>query len=706
MATFLEIATPLIQRGIPVIPVAPHDKAGVLTDQFAHATTDLAQIAQWNSENPNFNVGCVGKPDGIVVLDCDVSGLKRRIENETGHRFPSTLTVRSAGKGCDHLYFKQTDVSRELGNQSSRGLFDLQSADKYVVGPGSRLGNGKTYDITDDSPIADFPDWLENWITAFADIPKRPANGNVTLPVHEDFDLDEFLDFFGISGRQSGDWFVTDLCPVAMHKHEQSVRTGFFWDGTSLGWHCFASGCEGSTMSIGQVIKFLNQKKGEPYTGAIWNDPDDDVSDFAEAVDAGVAMPELISEQPNGKPAAFDMIEPAVKGTDLLAFPEECMYGELGVLAKQMHVPHGLAYPALIGSYSIKPDADEMWDTRINVYVCLITQVGGGKNEAIRRSREILRLRKIEEWVPAAPSGARNLMTLIGDKTSGKRNKEIIPGPRKILLLTNEMSDVLKPAGLDNSNLASRLCDLWDENVFILPTRERNITADCRLSWIGGVPATAEKPDRFTSLFNEETSHGLYDRLILGYSAAKFNYRKWSPPSSPEETISAGADYCAAVTKTPHIMAVCPEAQQMYDAWQPIGGGARVKHNGMKVALITAMANHKEEVSAECMKCAIKFMEWQIALRDVFKPGEAMNVGAEFRTVALRALGRRGATLKYINWKRVAHDLKWGDKFGDWVVSAGISSLIAVCELIPEIEIDEKGKEVKSKTMMKLRTDW
>lgn len=99
-------------------------------------------------------------------------------------------------------------------------------------------------------------------------------------------------------------------------------------------------------------------------------------------------------------------------------------------------------------------------------------------------------------------------------------------------------------------------------------------------------------------------------------------------------------------------------------------------------------------------------MEWQIALRDVFRPGEAMNLGAEFRAVALRALERRGAAHGYINWKRLAHDLKWGDKFWDWVVSAGISSLIGVGELIPEIETDENDKKVKSKTMMKLRTDW
>jgi hypothetical protein len=296
MATFAELAIPLAQRGIPVIPVLPLSKRGFLDDQFRHATTAISQIAQWNRENPNFNVGCVCKPDGIVVLDCDVKGLARRIESEIGRRFPATLTVRSAGKGCDHFYFKQTDVSRELGNQKRAGLFDLQSVDKYVVGPGSRLDNGKTYDITDDSPVADFPEWLVNWILANADVPKKYANGKDGRPVHEDFDFAEFCEFYEISGQQSGDWFITDVCPIAQYKHEQSVRTGFFWDGGSLGWHCFASGCAGNTMSIGQAIRFLNEKKGECYHGIIWEDGLlGDVLEFSDAVDA-----ELVPIKPNG----------------------------------------------------------------------------------------------------------------------------------------------------------------------------------------------------------------------------------------------------------------------------------------------------------------------------------------------------------------------------------------------------------------------
>ncbi len=298
MATFAEIATPLAQRGIPVIPVEPSDKPCYLPNWEKKATTDLAQIEKWNAENPNYNVGCVGKPEGTVILDCDVKGLIKRIERESGQKFSDTLIVRSAGKGCAHLYFKQTDLSRGLGNQKAAGVFDLQSVDKYVVGPGSRLANGNTYDIVEDHPIADFPDWLEKWIRANADIPKK-HNGKDARSVHEDFDFDDFLDFYALGGHQSGDWFVTDVCPVAGYRHEQSVRTGFFWNGASLGWHCFASGCEGSSMSIGQLIRFLNRSNGEPYDGVIWEDKEeDDLSDFAEDASTEDVLPEPAPVEP------------------------------------------------------------------------------------------------------------------------------------------------------------------------------------------------------------------------------------------------------------------------------------------------------------------------------------------------------------------------------------------------------------------------
>jgi hypothetical protein len=176
---FKDIALPLASRGIPVIPVEPLSKETRLPGGEERGTTDPAKIEAWDRENANYNVGALGTAGGIVVLDCDVKGLVGRIEKETGKKLPPTLTVQSAGKGCAHLYFKQTDVSRQLGNKKGDGLFDLRGRNHYVLGPGSRLQNGNEYKIWRDAPIAEFPDWLEPWILANSSSKKTGATGEV-----------------------------------------------------------------------------------------------------------------------------------------------------------------------------------------------------------------------------------------------------------------------------------------------------------------------------------------------------------------------------------------------------------------------------------------------------------------------------------------------------------------------------------------------
>jgi hypothetical protein len=88
MGTFLEIATPLIQRGIPVIPVQPNEKRCLLPEWQMKATTDIEQVKLWQTENPLFNVGCVGTPEGIVILDADNPELIARIERDGSQDAP------------------------------------------------------------------------------------------------------------------------------------------------------------------------------------------------------------------------------------------------------------------------------------------------------------------------------------------------------------------------------------------------------------------------------------------------------------------------------------------------------------------------------------------------------------------------------------------------------------------------------------------
>lgn len=281
MADFISIATPFARLGIPVFPLMSGTKippSGLHWDK--EASSDLNKVAEWNQANSNYNVGLAALPDGgFCFLEFDVEGGMKAAAREMGEKTPTTR-VQQSGKGFAHFIFRHTERSRKIGNRSvnlpdGHEWFSFRASNKYLVGAGSLHPNGEYYKTIRDVDPAPIPDWLLDWIESNSKPVKSKGCDN-TASVADDFDFDDFLDFYGIGGDQDGDWFITDVCPVSQHKHEGSVRTGFFYDGVSLGFHCFAQGCEGSQMSVGKVIAHLNALKGKPYRGVIWGEPDED----------------------------------------------------------------------------------------------------------------------------------------------------------------------------------------------------------------------------------------------------------------------------------------------------------------------------------------------------------------------------------------------------------------------------------------------
>lgn len=167
--SFKDLALPLIALNIPVIPCQPLAKHTFLKGGPERGTVDPAVIAVWNAENPAYNVGCLGTLDNLALFDCDEKGLVSQIEQETGHKMPPTFTVKSANKGTAHLYFKQTERTRALGNAVHRAG-EVRGNNEYLVGPGSVIvcedGSTRAYEIWRNVPFADFPDWLVDWVVA------------------------------------------------------------------------------------------------------------------------------------------------------------------------------------------------------------------------------------------------------------------------------------------------------------------------------------------------------------------------------------------------------------------------------------------------------------------------------------------------------------------------------------------------------------
>lgn len=272
---FLDRARILVDRGVPVAPVLAGDKRCVLRGWPELATTDWNQIEAWAVNSPDANTAAVCRFDGIVVLDADGPKIADIVKPMLS---VPTFTVLSGGKGYPHFYFKHTDESRALGNaivmNGDTRLADFQAHRKYVVGPMSRLAaSGREYIIACDAEIQPVPTHLLEWLRANSIIeqPKVTPTVSVGSELAEEFDFEAFCKHFNITGHWKGNWFILDWCCVSGFPHHGSKHTGIYYDGTRLGWNCFAQGCEGARMSFGEVLRFLN-KTYTPYKGPIWKD--------------------------------------------------------------------------------------------------------------------------------------------------------------------------------------------------------------------------------------------------------------------------------------------------------------------------------------------------------------------------------------------------------------------------------------------------
>ena len=298
--SFQEIASPFITLGIKVFPLQAGKKDPIKGIQFLdEATCDPAKVAEWNNENPNYNAAILA--DGnYCFLEFDVKGGMSKAAKEMGQPDVPETRIQKSGGGYGHFIFKHSARSRTIGNRS-RNLdepctcdkieksnkpcnckvggfhhhhewFSFRANNKYLVGAGSLHPNGNYYKAYNDIEPITIPEWVCDFIDKYTvGKPTNTGSGNLC----DDFDFDDLMDFYGIGYYMDGDWAITDECPVSGRKHTHSKRTGFFYDGETLGWKCFAQGCPGSEMKIGQVIKYLNDEKGESYPHQIWQEDDD-----------------------------------------------------------------------------------------------------------------------------------------------------------------------------------------------------------------------------------------------------------------------------------------------------------------------------------------------------------------------------------------------------------------------------------------------
>lgn len=167
--TFLEIATPLLARGLPLTPLKSRSKIAFLEDWPKNPITTLEQAKECVQKyGPDLNCGVVAqaKPGGVCIFEIDDPDIFNSVKELD---LPSTYIVRSSiGRG--HLYFHHTPASILFGNQSAddpsgKESWSFRADSQYVVSEKSiHPKTGEPYDARSTADIAPIPDRLLEWM--------------------------------------------------------------------------------------------------------------------------------------------------------------------------------------------------------------------------------------------------------------------------------------------------------------------------------------------------------------------------------------------------------------------------------------------------------------------------------------------------------------------------------------------------------------
>lgn len=129
----------------------PIEKAWQQIGGANYSITDQDFI-KWVEDNKRYGVLC-GYPNNLVVIDFDDEITQREVLEEG--ILPPTFTQKTARKGLLHLFYYVDDPTPwKLMDKEKNTLADIQGTGKQVIGPGTRIADGREYKVVNDIPIA------------------------------------------------------------------------------------------------------------------------------------------------------------------------------------------------------------------------------------------------------------------------------------------------------------------------------------------------------------------------------------------------------------------------------------------------------------------------------------------------------------------------------------------------------------------------
>lgn len=323
--------------------------------------------------------------------------------------------------------------------------------------------------------------------------------------------------------------------------------------------------------------------------------------------------------------------------------PKVGLYGRLGEIALTLKEPLGASICALASLYAgqLINRHDPRPKPRPVQWTVIVGKYGSGKTRVIEKAQEAM-------FIPYDDASIVT-NTLSSDRgfidacREGLDKKEQPKDLRGVCIHADEMLGQLKKMAIDGSTLMQTMNKAWNVDRFGATDVKGAATALARTSLLGGL--TMKAPEDFPTIFAASSRGGFIDRLVLApvYKQPKVK-RNWKP--SPYRGVEISG-YFDDETEPRYEWSTAPlrpkthpangepcdvvffpeERYNELEAWEEahIENGAtldRVPDLVNAYAIILSSANGDRLVTAECMKAALVFGDWQLKIRSILRPGE------------------------------------------------------------------------------------
>lgn len=623
---FKEIAEPLAKIGVPMTPVRPGTKRAFLPDFPTTATTNLEQIAVWDTQYPGCNGACVARAEdgGVWFFETDSKDVLPRIQKETGQTMPQTFMVRSR-PGRGHFYFRHTKASMEMGNISQTYVvgqdWSVRANREYVVGPGSiHPDTGMPYTALNwGTPIAEAPDWLINWLLS-QKIQKQTATPVTDAPRNErgkvpHGSIHGFL--LSQAGRLRNAGLTQEEIEVALLRiaHEQ----------------CQEPIDDSKVVQMSKSI--CNFPPGEDKSLALTQTP---------------TRVQLLPEAELEDAATFESIEYPL-------FPRHVMFGT--------SIYEGFVKPYCEGSSRIDyfmflPTAMMMMNflgTKVSVpfsswkpsfYLVLIGQRGrANKSSSIKDGMKFLESASVLSHYSKNIKNAdgKSLVWEVGS-SEGLGTDMMRTNCKNAILFYDELSALVSKARIEGSSLGSTLLKLYDSNNFANSIKTKKDTFNIEPGSYCATLITATTDKKFAELWSQLAGEdtGLNDRFT------------WvlEPRKLPELKLESTINYAEAAGVTRKLIdrAVEKKTFQFFDK-TPLQRilevyGNRSEHRAEKWALYFAIDMGLDEIDEDCVARGIEMVKYEESVKDYLMTFEANNDESAIQQGVVRLLKKNGGKMR------------------------------------------------------------